>query len=105
MQTGDVLDRGPDSRKVMDMLIDLEAQARDAGGRVHALIGNHEAMILSGDLRYVHPWEYVAFGGKSSYQTAMGPGGKYGKWIRTHNTVIRINDTLFLHGGAVRLFA
>ena len=105
VQTGDVLDRGPDSRKVMDLLMDLEKQALEAGGRVHALIGNHEAMILSGDLRYVHPGEYAAFGGESSYLMAMNPEGKYGKWILTHNAVIRINDTLFLHGGISPAFS
>src|SRR4051812_2504520 len=38
VQTGDVLDRGPDSRKSMDFLIRLEAEALRSGGRVHALI-------------------------------------------------------------------
>lgn len=55
MQTGDVPDRGPDSRKVMDLLMDLEKQARKAGGIVHALLGNHEVMNMVGDLRYVTP--------------------------------------------------
>ncbi len=66
VQTGDVLDRGPDSRKVMDLLMDLEVQAERAGGRVHALIGNHEAMNVLGDLRYVSPAEYQAFRGPNS---------------------------------------
>ncbi len=61
VQTGDVPDRGPDSRKVMDLLMDLTPQAAKAGGRVHALIGNHEAMMILGDLRYVSPGEYEAF--------------------------------------------
>ena len=50
VQTGDVLDRGPDSRKCMDLLIELEKQAERAGGRGHALIGNHEAMNIVGFL-------------------------------------------------------
>ncbi len=99
VQTGDVLDRGADSRKVMDLLMDLEVQAPEAGGRVHALIGNHESMILFRDLRYVHPGEYASFGGKDAYLDALSPEGKYGKWIASHNAVIQINDTLFLHGG------
>ena len=61
VQTGDVLDRGADSRKVMDLLMSLEKQAAKAGGRVHALIGNHEAMNLYGDLRYTTPGEFAAF--------------------------------------------
>ena len=66
VQTGDVLDRGPHSRKVLDLLMSLEKQARKAGGRVHALLGNHEAMNLIGDLRYVSEGEYAAFRSRNS---------------------------------------
>jgi hypothetical protein len=130
VQTGDVLDRGDDSRKAMDLLMRLEEEAAKAGGAVHALIGNHEAMNVYGDLRYVWPGEIAAFRDADSEKTrdelykveqkqfpdrkqwdaehplgliehrrAFGPEGKYGKWIRSHNAVIRIDDTLFLHGG------
>ena len=99
VQVGDVLDRAPDSRKAMDLLIKLEEQAAKAGGHVHALIGNHEAMVLLGDWNYVHPGEIKAFGSRDAYEKAMGPKGKYGKWIRGHNAIIKINDTLFLHAG------
>ena len=58
---GDILDRGPQSRAVMDLLMRLEGQAESAGGRVHVLIGNHESMILTGDMRYVSDSEYAAF--------------------------------------------
>ena len=51
--TGDLLDRGPDSRRVMDLVMRLEIEAPRAGGRVHQLLGNHEVMNLIGDLRYV----------------------------------------------------
>lgn len=58
---GDMLDRGPDSRRVMDLMMALEPQADEAGGSVHVLIGNHEAMNLVSDLRYVSRSEYAAF--------------------------------------------
>ena len=58
---GDMLDRGPRSRDVMDLLMRLEDEAAEAGGMVHVLIGNHEAMNLVGDLRYVSAEEYAAF--------------------------------------------
>ena len=61
VQTGDVLDRGPDSRKVIDLLRKLESEASRAGGRVHALLGNHEFMRIVGDWRYVSPGELKAF--------------------------------------------
>src|SRR5690348_11724373 len=41
VQTGDVLDRGPDSRQALEFLRRLARDAQRQGGRVHALIGNH----------------------------------------------------------------
>jgi hypothetical protein len=105
VQLGDVLDRGPDSRKAMDLLMKLEEQASKAGGAVHALIGNHEAMVLLGDWRYVNPEEEKAFGGAKEYREAMSTRGKYGQWIRSHNAVVKINDLVFVHGGITRAFA
>ena len=61
VSTGDVLDRGADSRRVMDLLMRLEQEAARAGGRVHLLLGNHEVMNLIGDLRYVADGEYAAY--------------------------------------------
>jgi hypothetical protein len=61
VQVGDVPDRAPDTRKIVELLMKLERQARQAGGYVHALIGNHEAMNMEGDLRYTTPAEFAAF--------------------------------------------
>jgi hypothetical protein len=128
----------------MDLLMRLEPQARRAGGHVHALIGNHEAMNIEGDLRYVHPGEYAAFADRRSarrraqyyrayvahvrenppasglpvfdeayraqwdaahplgyveHRTNWAVSGAYGRWVAGHDSVIRINDTLFVHGG------
>jgi hypothetical protein len=61
VQLGDVTDRGPDSRKIIELLMSLETKSKRRGGAVHFVLGNHEAMNVSGDLRYVHPGEYAAF--------------------------------------------
>lgn len=66
VQTGDIPDRGPDTRRIIAHLARLASEAERRGGRVHALIGNHEAMNLYGDLRYVHPGEFAAFAGPRS---------------------------------------
>ena len=58
---GDLLDRGDDSRKVMDLLMRLQTEARAAGGQLHVVLGNHEAMNILGDLRYVTAGEYAAY--------------------------------------------
>jgi hypothetical protein len=150
IQTGDVLDRGAESRKVMDLLMTLEIEAAQAGGKVHALIGNHEAMNITGDLRYVSEGEYDAFRTSSSaavrdayylqhqaelrenpppeglpefdetyrkewetkvplgwveHRRGFAPDGVYGEWILTHNAVVKVNQTLFMHGGIGPLYA
>jgi len=152
VQVGDIPDRGPDTLKIIEHLQKLEKQSKKAGGRLHLLIGNHEHMNITGDLRYVHPGEYEAFETRNSKQLrnnyyayvvstleqqrealsasggdpsnlpvvddafkrdwyaehplgfvehrlAWQQGGELFEWIAAHNTVIRINDVLFLHGG------
>ena len=144
VQTGDVHDRGPDTRKIIDLIQDLEKQAHKAGGYVHPLIGNHESMNMYGDVKDVTKEEFAAFATRNSqrllerayelhvererretpeedrpefnfayqqkwmeehppgfveHQQAHLPDGEYGKWIRKNNSVIQINDTIFLHGG------
>lgn len=61
VQLGDVTDRGPDSLKIIRLLQKLEEAAPKRGGEVIVLLGNHEAMNVTGDLRYVDPGEYAAF--------------------------------------------
>lgn len=61
VQTGDITDRGADSRKIIDHLVKLAKQAKKKDGYVHLLIGNHEAMNVIGDLRYVSAGEFQAF--------------------------------------------
>jgi hypothetical protein len=83
VQLGDVLDRGDDSRKSLDLIASLESQARKARGRVHSLLGNHEVMNMLGDLRYVSSGEFKAFQTANSselrakaYETLADPGRK-----------------------------
>jgi hypothetical protein len=61
VQTGDSLDRGPDVLAVLDLLMSLERQAKEAGGEAVILMGNHEAMNAIGDLRYVAPAAFASF--------------------------------------------
>ena len=81
---GDLVDRGPDSRKVIELLMKLEQQAARAGGAVHLVLGNHEVMVMTGDLRYASPEEFAAFAAEESQAErdevyaqyrAFNPGG------------------------------
>ena len=44
---GDLVDRGPDSIAVLDLVMGLQAEAAAAGGTVGSLLGNHEMMLLA----------------------------------------------------------
>src|SRR6516162_4129784 len=69
VQVGDLPARGPQTRKAMDLLMKLESQASNAGGNVHALIGNHEAMIMYSDYRQIIPEEFAEFRAPQSEET------------------------------------
>jgi len=144
VQTGDMMDRGPDSRKALDLLRQLETEAPKDGGHVHALIGNHEAMRLQEFLRDSSAEEATAFRSPDSEKSlqkyyltatddaraaaqrgnkpfdektfkqtfmqshplgwvemmkAFDPDGEYGKWIREHDAMVKINGIVFMHGG------
>jgi hypothetical protein len=66
VQTGDVFDRGDGVRAALDLLMRLEDEARRAGGRVEALLGNHEAMNLLGEFRDVSPGTFASFADQRS---------------------------------------
>lgn len=78
VQTGDYLDRGPQVREVMDLLMALEKQAKKAGGRVLVLLGNHEVMNITGDLRYVTPQNFLSFAGKDAEKRRKSA---YREWL------------------------
>ena len=145
VQVGDLLDRGPKPREVMDLMMSLEKEAVQAGGQVVGLIGNHEMMNIMGDLRYVTPRDFASYTDSNSaarqaaafqeykkwrrnhsalmtelpqpresteaewkarhpqgyveQREAFSPNGSYGKWLREHSAVAKLNGVIFLHGG------
>jgi hypothetical protein len=105
VQTGDVTDRGPDSRAILGWLRALRGEARAAGGEVIALLGNHELMNLRGDWRYVHPGDVTAYGGEEARRAAFGPEGEDGRWLRSLDVAAKVGDTVFVHGGVHPDFA
>jgi len=58
---GDLLDRGVGDRALMDLMMRLQKESAAAGGQVHVVLGNHEAMNLLRDLRYVNPRSFAAW--------------------------------------------
>ena len=102
---GDIFDRGDDVTKVLWLIHKLELQAEEAKGRVHLLLGNHEIMTMTNDLRYIGRKEKalsIAF--ETGYDQMFHPVKSYlGAWLSHKPPVIKIDDVLFAHGGIVDL--
>ncbi|OPX30125.1 MAG: hypothetical protein B1H06_00325 [Candidatus Cloacimonas sp. 4484_143] len=97
---GDVFDRGPKVTESLWLIHKLEKQAEETNGKVHFTLGNHEVMVLQGDERYVHDrYKEIAEKFKMTIPELYGADTEFGRWLRTKNTVIKINDMLFCHAG------
>lgn len=144
VQLGDIVDREPDSLQIIRNLQQLQAEAPKSGGRVIVVLGNHEAMNLLGDDRYVTPGEFAAFADDRSparreqlymanraaieaaahlknpsaspsaireawiadhplgwieHQRAWSPSGELGRWATANPAIVKVEGTLFVHGG------
>jgi hypothetical protein len=116
---GDLNDRYHDHRIIIELLMRLEDQAARAGGRVHTLLGNHEQLLVMGKQDYAAVEEINSFAdfsmtteaelneimekGYSIFEAGMilafRGDSKYARWLRSRNTIIQINDSLFVHAG------
>ena len=119
--TGDVVDRGPDSLRLVRRLASLRSQAEEAGGQVAILEGNHEAQVLGGLGGEPEIFRaLMAFGGAA---TLLSVGMSPDEWegasaeqlaarvnelapdllptLWTFAPYARWGDVLFVHGGPV----
>lgn len=122
VQMGDLIGRSDDERQVLDYIFDLQRRARKAGGTVHALIGNHEVMGGRLDNQAVGPnpfpaWESVPGLLRDDPRlrhlppharargAALMPGGPYARQIAAFPVVLKLRETVFVHGGVVPRWA
>ena len=97
---GDVFDRGKDVTAIFWLLYKLEQEARAAGGEALFLLGNHEEMILRGNVRYAKDkYKNLADTLKIPYQSLYGESSELGRWLRTRNLLEVIGNNLFVHAG------
>lgn len=112
VQTGDLLDRGPKEREVVDLMLRLRQEAPRSGGRVIQLNGNHELMNVAGDLRYVTPEGFTGFADIPADRVpdrvppamrgrvaAFMPGGPYAVNLSDDGIIAQVGDSVFVHGG------
>jgi len=158
VQIGDVMDRGDYAKEILDLLMKLEKEAEEAGGKVHMLIGNHEELNITGLIFNREEFttrqlvSFLSDGYREKqvkkFRKILGdnPAEKtdsdsfwandlmpfwenmlnelrtnrrhparreyiqnfnkiYGKWILQQNAVIKINNTIFVHGGISERFS
>lgn len=100
---GDLFDRGSNVLEELWLLYKLEQDAKAKGGYLHTVLGNHDIMNLSGDVRYVQKkyLENAALMGVE-YEKLFEANTELGRWLRTKNIIEKIGDNLCLHAGVSR---
>jgi hypothetical protein len=88
VQVGDLLDRGPQPREVMDLMMRLDSEAKQAGGQVVPMLGNHEVMNIMGDLRYVPSSNYASFATDDSERQQKRAYSEYVQWTTSHAALL-----------------
>ncbi len=97
---GDIFDRGDKVTESLYLIKKLQRQANENKGKLHLLLGNHEVMILMNDSRYIAPkYKNMCQRLMMNYPRFFAENTELGKWLRSLNSVVKINDLLFVHGG------
>jgi hypothetical protein len=97
---GDSFDRGDMVTELLWHLFGLEKQALKAGGMVHFLLGNHETMIFSQDIRYINEkYSRVSEISGIPYFNLYSEETVLGQWLRNQPVILSINDVMFVHAG------
>lgn len=99
---GDFVDRGPDSIGTVALVMRLQAEAQAAGGRVLAVLGNHDlALVLAkrypdvlagGGETFMTFWEWI--GGA---RADLVIDAAQVDWLARLPAMIRLGDTLIMH--------
>ncbi len=99
--TGDFFDRGDQVTQVLWLIYSLEDKAKVAGGYVHYVLGNHEIMNMSGDIRYLHGkyLQDATLLNEDYVYGLYGANSEIGRWLRTKNIVEKVGSILFMHAG------
>lgn len=96
---GDAVDRGRDVFAVLWRLYTLSLQAKDAGGAVHLVLGNHEQYLLRGNTSRANRDHLYALTRMGGQVDAFGPDTLIGHWLRLQPVIIKSGRTVITHGG------
>ena len=97
---GDIFDRGGDVNTLFWFIEKLRQEAESAGGRVIFQLGNHEDLVLKGNLRYTKDkYKRFADRAKIPLHELYGKESYLGRTIRSANIVSRLNENIIVHAG------
>jgi hypothetical protein len=122
VQLGDFLGRSDDERQVFDFMFDIREKAEAGGGAVHVLIGNHEVFAGRVDNQAVGPNPFPAYEDMAGLDVddprlarlpphqrkrgaALMAGGPLAQRLAELTTVLKLNDTIFVHAGVLPRWA
>lgn len=97
---GDFVDRGASTTQVLWAIYKLEDSARQFGGTVHFVLGNHEIKNLQGNYQSANEKYFYIAGmlGKQQFQL-FDQNALLGRWLASKNVLELINGVAFVHGG------
>jgi hypothetical protein len=89
-----------DELKIIKFLDELHEQASLSSGAVYSLLGNHELMNVMGNLNYTSAENLVSFGGAKDRLNKFAPSGEIAIYLACNrNSIMKIGDFIFVHGG------
>lgn len=101
VSVGDLINKGDQSIRVLDLMMALETQAPSAGGAVIVTLGNHEAEFMADPRNKKARREFSAeLRAKGIDPEAVAAGAApYGEWLANRPVAARVNTWFFAHGG------
>lgn len=97
---GDFTDRGSHVTELLWFVLHLRQQAAEQGGKVLAILGNHDMMSMLGDHRYLNTkYQQICEYFGVEYWSFFSEESELGRFLRSLPVILKIGDNLIVHAG------
>jgi hypothetical protein len=102
VSVGDLIDKGPQSLEVLDLMMSLQSGARAAGGDVIVTLGNHEAEFLArpGKKKKAEEFDRELSERHIDLHDVAEGRNAYGRFFLGLPVAARVNGWFFCHAGS-----